>query len=106
MFLYNFLLGQVDFIGSQSQETKVVIRLITWWALQQPWSSDFTRPKSHQKHQAILQKIDFAKVEKTVNSLQLMIRLGESVRMDPLSPLVSPQVPENVQTLGTEKCRN
>ena len=43
---------------------------------------------------------------RTVNSLEHMIRYYKSVHMDPLSPLVSPQVPENVQVLGTEKCRN
>jgi len=46
-FQWSFVREHVDFIGSQSQETKVVIRLVTWWAMQQPWSSDFTRPSEY-----------------------------------------------------------
>ena len=52
------------------------------------------------------QKVDFWKVEKTVNSLELMIRSDQNVRTDPLSVLVSPQVPENGKFLGTRKSWN
>jgi hypothetical protein len=48
-------------------------------------------------------KVKFSKVEKTISSLELMIRFDENVRTGPLSVRVSPQVPENVKVLGTKK---
>ena len=40
----SFVKEHVDFVGSQSPETKQIIRLIGWWAAQQKWSSSFTTP--------------------------------------------------------------
>jgi len=33
-----------DFVGGQSQQTKVLIRLMTWWASRQSWSSALATP--------------------------------------------------------------
>jgi hypothetical protein len=47
MFQWSFVREHVDFVGGQSQETKQTIRLITWWAAQQKWSSAFTTPDQY-----------------------------------------------------------
>jgi hypothetical protein len=47
MFQWSFVREHVDFVGSQSQETKVIVRLISWWASQQPWSAKFTTPDEY-----------------------------------------------------------
>jgi len=44
MYQWSFVKEHVDFVGSQSPETKQIIRLIGWWASQQKWSSGFTTP--------------------------------------------------------------
>ena len=40
----SFVKEHVDFVGRQEQETKQIIRLVSWWASQQSWSSAFTTP--------------------------------------------------------------
>lgn len=46
-FQWSFVREHVDFVGSQSQETKQIIRLISWWASQQSWSGAFTTPDAY-----------------------------------------------------------
>jgi hypothetical protein len=47
MYQWSFIKEHVDFVGSQSQETKQTIRLISWWTSQQSWSSAFTTPDTY-----------------------------------------------------------
>jgi hypothetical protein len=47
MYQWSFVKEHVDFVGRQEQETKQIIRLVSWWASQQSWSSAFTTPDTY-----------------------------------------------------------